>query len=136
MIEQSILKRILFACSTGASRLFRQNTGMGWIGKSKKYHARRTVELHPGDVVIRKARPFHAGFVGMSDLIGWHSITVTPEMVGQRLAIYTAVEVKSKTGRPTKDQLRFIDMVRSAGGIAGIARSADEAMRMLSEFRK
>jgi len=132
--EQPILKRILFRCSTGASRLFRQNTGTGWIGKSKKYTRHCTVEIKPGDVVIRRARPFHAGFVGMGDLIGWHTVCITSEMVGKKIAIYTSIEVKAKTGRMRKDQSIWLNLVRDAGGIAGVARSADEAEEMLNGY--
>ena len=32
--------------------------------------------------------------IGSSDLIGWRSVEVTPEMVGKRVAIFAAVEVK------------------------------------------
>lgn len=59
---------------------------------------------------------------GSSDLIGWTSVKITPEMVGHKVAVFTAVEVKTATGRPTKEQTNFIEQVREAGGIAGIAR--------------
>lgn len=134
MKEQSILKRILFNCSTGASRLFRQNVGRGWIGMSKKYTKHCTVQINPGDVVIRQARPFHAGFTGMGDLIGWHSVIITPEMVGKLLAIYSSIEVKTKTGRLREDQINWMDLVRAAGGIAGVARSPEEAGDLLNEY--
>ena len=136
MKEQSIQKRILFACSTGASRLFRQNVGRGWIGRSKKYTKHCTVHVNPGDVVIRQARPFHAGFKGMGDLIGWNSVTITPEMIGRLLAVYSSIEVKTKTGRLREDQINWIDIVRSAGGIAGVARSPEEAKNMLDGYEK
>ena len=61
--------------------------------------------------------------VGSSDLIGWHRVTITPEMVGRTLAVFTAVEVKSKRGRPTKDQTRFLQAITDQGGFAGIARA-------------
>lgn len=131
MKEQSILKRILFSCSTGASRLFRQNVGRGWIGRAKKYTKHCTVRINPGDVVIRQARPFHAGFIGMGDLIGWNSVTITPEMVGRLIAIYSSIEVKTKTGRLREDQINWMALVRNAGGIAGVARSPEEAKEML-----
>ena len=36
---------------------------------------------------------------GSADLIGWRTITVTPDMVGTQLAIFTSIEVKTPTGR-------------------------------------
>jgi len=69
---------------------------------------------------------------GSSDLIGWTSVTVTPDMVGQRLAVFTAVEVKrpgARTSKKRKEQQRdFIDAVNRAGGRAGVARSSREAL--------
>lgn len=68
---------------------------------------------------------------GGSDLIGWTPVLVTPDMVGQTLAVFTAVEVKAPSGRPTEHQLNFIAQVLKAGGLAGIARSAADAVAIL-----
>ncbi len=65
--------------------------------------------------------------VGSSDLIGWTTLEITPDMVGQRVAVFTAVEVKTPTGRVKPEQENFIARVREAGGRAGIARNPDEA---------
>jgi hypothetical protein len=43
-------------------------------------------------------------------------------MVGKRIAVFTAVEVKTKTGRVSDEQKRFIKNVNDAGGIAKIER--------------
>jgi hypothetical protein len=59
--------------------------------------------------------------VGSSDLIG-----VAPS--GQFLAI----EVKAARGRATDDQLRFISAVQARGGIAGVARSPEDALLLLA----
>jgi len=67
---------------------------------------------------------------GSSDLIGLRQVVVTPDMVGQTLAVFTAIEVKDR-GRPTPEQQAFIAMVQQAGGLAGIARSVDEARVIL-----
>jgi hypothetical protein len=55
------------------------------------------VRLYPGDIVLRKARPVAVGVPGMSDLIGWTKIQVTPDMVGKEIAMFTAVEVKTES---------------------------------------
>lgn len=67
---------------------------------------------------------------GGSDLIGFRVVTVTPEMVGQRVAIFTAIETKSSAGHKDADQRTFIDGVRKQGGIAGFARSVEEAIAL------
>lgn len=64
---------------------------------------------------------------GSSDLIGWKSVTITPDMVGQRVAIFLAVEVKAPGRKPTPEQTNFLDRVKSDGGLAGIARSIADA---------
>lgn len=68
---------------------------------------------------------------GSSDLIGWHRVTITPDMVGQSVAIFTAIEVKQPGKYPTKEQRAFIDAVQHAGGIAGMARSEQEAVALV-----
>ena len=122
--ESQIQNRILLECGRGDTRLFRQNVGQGWVG--------RLVRRQAGTVEIAAARPLHAGLCeGSSDLIGWRTVEVTPEMVGQRLAVFTAIEVKSATGRPTPEQLKFLEAVREAGGVACVARSVEDAQRAL-----
>lgn len=70
---------------------------------------------------------------GGSDLIGYRTIEVTPDMVGRKVAIFTAIEVKTATGRATPKQRRFIEHTRSAGGISGIARSTNDALQIATE---
>lgn len=134
--EHHIQQRILLACGSGDARLWRNNVGTGWAGPSTRVTAGnlRAVasQLRPGDVVIRGGRPLHAGLcVGSSDLIGYRSLVVGPEQVGQRLAVFAAVEVKSERGRPSAEQTRFLNHIEQAGGKAGIARSVDEAHLIL-----
>lgn len=68
---------------------------------------------------------------GGSDLIGYRKVKITPEMCGQEVAIFAAIEVKTHKGRATPKQRAFIEHIRNAGGIAGIARSVDEAKNIL-----
>ncbi len=60
--------------------------------------------------------------VGSSDLIG-----ITP--AGR----FLAVEIKTPTGRVRPEQLKFIEAVRKHGGVAGIARSPEDALALLAE---
>lgn len=68
---------------------------------------------------------------GGSDLLGWTPVTVTPDMVGRTVAIFTAIECKGPRGKPSDAQLTFIDAVQRAGGFAGIARSPEEAVEIV-----
>lgn len=65
---------------------------------------------------------------GSSDLIGFRPTVITPEMVGQTVAIFAAIEVKTPTGKPTPEQLHFLERVKALGGIAGIARSPQDVL--------
>ncbi|MGX1353342.1 hypothetical protein AB7M49_006963 [Bradyrhizobium elkanii] len=129
-MAESDLMRLLqrFASQLGA-RLFRQNVGQAWVGKIERGNG-RMIRLGPGDVVLRNARPFHAGVTGMSDLGGWVPVEVTPAMVGTTVAIYAQVEVK-EDARPTKEQLAWIAAVNKAGGRAGIARNESELAQII-----
>ena len=108
--EQTIQQHIRLACSTGDTRLFRNNTG--------------TLKDQHG-------RPVQFGLCkGSADLIGWKRVTVTPDMVGQQVAVFLSIEVKTATGRLRPEQQQWLDAVQAAGGIAGVARSVEDAQRL------
>lgn len=75
---------------------------------------------------------------GGSDLIGWKSITITPDMIGQRVAVFLAIETKDVNGRTAKKRLeaqaKFIKQVQLAGGLAGFARSEDDARAIIRMY--
>ncbi len=81
--------------------------------------------LRPGDIVISQARPFHGMPEGTADLIGFEVKKVTPEMLGKDIAIFKAVEVKTKNIPITKKQQLYINMVNKAGGIGLILNARD-----------
>ena len=111
--ETEIQQRIRLAVGTRSDlRLFRNNTG-----------------TLPDP---RTGRPVQFGLArGSADLIGWRTIIITPEMVGQRIAVFTSIEVKTTTGHLTPAQQAWMGTVRTAGGIAGVARSVRDAEEIL-----
>ena len=112
--ENKIMHDVMFAASKLGARIFRNNSGLFYT---------------------RDGRPTKAGLLnGASDLIGWCTVTITPEMVGKTLAVFTAIEVKDK-GRVTPEQENFIAQVKKAGGIAGVARSPEDAVGLFDAFR-
>jgi len=68
---------------------------------------------------------------GSSDLIGFKTIKVTPEMIGQDLAVFTSIEVKTNTGQLSKYQHNWLQAVKKAGGITGVARTVGDALKIL-----
>lgn len=70
-----------------------------------------------------------------SDLIGWTEVIVTEQMIGQRVAIFTAVEIKRESWKATKDereekQRNFINWIKARGGIAGMVNSVDDFVKL------
>lgn len=103
MSESALLKSILISASKIGLRLFRNNVG-----------------------TLRDARGGYVAYglgVGTSDLIGWTPVTITPELVGRTLAVFTAVETKYGKRTTTSEQRAFLDAVSNAGGIACVARA-------------
>ena len=76
-----------------------------------------------------------------SDLIGGTPVTVTADMVGKRVMIFTAVEVKKADWKPGSDtqrergQLRFINAVRAAGGFGFFCRDSAVYSRFLEHWK-
>jgi len=134
MTEQNIMKTIMLALGKiPGVRIFRNNVGTAYAGAAVTFNQRGTVQVEHGDVLVKQARIFHAGLCkGSSDLIGFRSITVTPEMVGKTVAVFTGAEIKTKTGRVSPEQAAFMNMVNQHGGIAFVARSEGEAVEFIS----
>lgn len=98
---------------------------------------------HPGIKVFRNnvgaykapdGRVIRYGLItGSGDLIGWRSVVITPDMVGQRIAQFVSVEVKTPKGTVRPEQQVWADNVRKAGGIAVIARSVEDVRFMLAD---
>lgn len=110
--------------------LFRANVGRGWqgVGKPFKTTYPMAVHMNPGDVLLRSARPFDTGLPsGFADTFGWKEVEITPDMVGQTVAMFIALEIKSQTGACRDHQIAFVNAVNSAGGRAGFARSVEDA---------
>jgi hypothetical protein len=106
-------------------RLFRNNTGQAWQGV-------KVVSPQKDILCLKNARPIVFGLItGGSDLIGLRTITITPKMVGQRVAVFTAIEVKAGKRGATEEQECFIKMVQDCGGFSGIARSVEDAIKLV-----
>lgn len=116
----ALTNRIRLAVSQLGGRLFGVTVGKFWTG----YLVRR---LENGDTVLRNARIVNVGIKGMSDLAGWIPVTITPDHVGQTLAVRLDIEVKT-TDAATAEQLAWIEAVKKSGGRAGVARSPDDAV--------
>lgn len=110
------------------SRIFRNNTGQAWQGK--------TLKRGPETLTLKHPRPIKFGLCeGSSDYVGWHSIVIDEQMVGKRVAVFVALEAKAKNGKPTLEQLNFINMIKKCGGIAAVVKSIDDAKSAIDSYK-
>ena len=108
-------------------RTYRNNTGEAWQGKSSRTSL--------GHVVIENPQRVKYGLKkGSSDLIGIYQIEITPEMVGKKIGIFTAIEIKTEKGVVSKEQKDFINTITKLGGIAGTARSVQDAVGLINDY--
>jgi hypothetical protein len=107
--EAQILKAVLSCLSVcpHVARAWRQNQG----GMKGTY-------TRKSDGVTKSRFVRFAGVDGISDVIGY-----------MRDGRFLAVECKREGEHPTETQRQFLDGVIAAGGVAIVARSADDVMR-------
>jgi hypothetical protein len=103
-------------------RLFRINSGMGWVGKEIHIKNNCIIRLKKGDLIIRNPSALHAAPEGWPDLCGWTEIEITPDMIGKKIAIFTAEEIKA-TGHLSKKQKIFRDIIQKMGGIFRVIKN-------------
>lgn len=114
MREADLMRAIMIAVSEHGCTVWRNNTGTAYQG--------RTIHKSDGQVTLADSRPITFGLcVGSADIIG----------IRHSDGRFIAIEVKTGKGRATPEQQRFIEHVRKAGGLAGIARTIDEAIRLV-----
>lgn len=112
--ETKLMRLILVALTQADCIVWRNETSGAYVG--------RVIHKDARIVTLQNAQLMTFGLcVGSSDIVGIHKPT----------GRFLAVEVKTPTGKPTKEQLNFIEQVRAANGIAGIARSVKEALELL-----
>ena len=105
----------------GKALIFRANVGQAWTGS--KFN-----KLPGNKVLIEGARPFNTGLpAGFSDLFGLVKVSITPDMVGQEVAVFVALEVKDKA-KATEGQSNFLKAVNDNGGIGAVVRSIADAL--------
>jgi len=111
--ETKIQNLILMSLSKAGCLVFRNESAGAWVGK--------VLHKDANQVTLTDARMIRFGLaLGSADIIG-----IAP------CGRFLAIEIKTSKGRPTKEQLRFIEAVNNAGGIAGIARSVEDALKLI-----
>lgn len=126
---------VALRASAWGSRLFRNNSGV-----LPDPNTGRPVRFGLGNESARINKEMKS-----SDYIGWTSVVITPEMVGKTVAVVTALEAKAvgfkpkheyRDGSREKAQNKFMQLIISAGGIAGFCwdeQSVDQIIRNFYE---
>lgn len=109
--ERNIQNTIRLECGKGDTRLFVNDVG----------------------VAKQDGRTIPYGLCkGSTDLVGVHTVTVTEDMVGERVGIAVFAEVKTPTGTVKSHQQKFMDLMSSMGCIVGVVRSVEDMRELLS----
>ena len=122
-LEVNVQNEIRAELGKGPTRLFRQESSYFYTGRLGYINGQRVL-LFPKEVRV--------GFDGQPDLGGWTSVVVTPDMVGQTIAIAVQIEVKRpRKSKRSAEQVQFIDFAKGVGVRAGFARSVEEAKKIV-----
>jgi len=115
MGETNFMKEVQMEASQLGGRLFRNNVGLY--------------------LTLDGTRKVRTGLcTGSSDLIGFFPKIVTQDMVGEKIAIFAAIETKSKKRKATEEQKRFIEMVKGFGGIAGEVKNFKDFWKLFGSY--
>ncbi len=133
-LQNRVLNQYAHPSRRGTVKGFRANVGTGWTANTKdtfRFSKQEAVVVQRGDVLLRNARPFSTGLPnGFPDTFGWQETVITPDMVGQTVAIFWGAELKYEA-KATPEQLRFIEAGRRGGAKTGIVKSEQDACDLL-----
>tara|TARA_R110000850_G_scaffold391_1_gene2246 strand:+ start:27 stop:449 length:423 start_codon:yes stop_codon:yes gene_type:complete len=124
--------KVRLAANKQGCRLFRNNSGVAYDDSG------RPVFFGLGNLGKKSKEDIRT-----PDDVGWCSVTVTPDMVGKKLAVFVAIDSKKlgfepkcsyRIGTREYGQNKFFDMVINAGGIAGFAAKADHVDQIINSF--
>lgn len=130
MKERDIKDRIRLALGKDPKvKLFNNPCGVGFVVQGTNCQ-RITFGLHPGspDLVGWRTLDLHLrGFGWMVNGV-FHPIT-------RPIAQIVGIEVKAPRGELRPEQENFLRQLKAAGGCCGIARSPEEAAKILEDWK-
>lgn len=128
MLESSVQTRIRLAAAHAGLTLFRNNSGACTDDTGRLIRYGLGNDSAKINAVLKS-----------SDLIGWQTVTVTPDMLGRKLAVFCAVEAKHSDWSLLKTldereraQKAFIDLVIAGGGKAGFVNDPSQLYRIMA----
>lgn len=76
-------------------------------------------------------RIIKVGVKGYPDSLLITGVEITPEMVGQKIAIVSAAEFKTEKGRQSAEQVNFQKSFESIGGIYRLIKKIDDIIDLV-----
>lgn len=131
--EEIATQEVLERARQYRARLWRNNSGVLMNPDTK-----RPVRFGLGNISKKSLETYRTG-----DYVGGTPITITPEMVGKQIFIFTNIECKAADFKeklhytPKQrecQQDNFNKLVRAQGGIAGFAKNWQDVDRMIIEW--
>lgn len=131
--EAKAKDNVLLRANQWNARLFKNNSGVAYT------QGGRPVFFGLGNEGKKTAEDIRT-----PDDVGWTEVTITPEMVGKKIAVFTCIDskklgfiVKNNYTKGTREygQNKFFDIVKNAGGIAGFASCPEQVDDIFNEFK-
>ena len=130
--EAKAKDNVLLRANQWNARLFKNNSGVAYT------EGGRPVFFGLGNECKKTAEDIRT-----PDDVGWTEVTITPEMVGKKVAVFTCIDskklgfiVKNNYTKGTREygQQKFFDIVKNANGIAGFASCPEQVDDIFNEF--
>lgn len=127
----ALCNRILAALSKMGCRVFLNPVGQAVTGKIERINEARSVQLQPGDYVVRFGQRIEYGWCpGSADILGVAPRVITQADVGRTFAVLIGPEVKTGNGRLEPHQRAFRDTMNAMGAYCGEVRSEADAIAL------
>lgn len=103
-------------------RSWRNNVGLFYSKRISHPSCRCGLSINLDNYLV----PVRAGLcAGSADLIGFESITITPAMIGKKVAVFRADEIKYKNNPLSPAQKLWHKMCQDHGAIVNVIREED-----------
>lgn len=127
MDEKQVQELIQMEASTKGHRLFINSSG------AFQDNTGRLVRFGLGHTTKNQA-------FKSSDLIGFTMVTITPDMVGKKLPVFTAMECKKPSWKYAETirevgQKKFIDVIKTNNGIASFVNSVESYVKEIINYK-
>ena len=128
LLESVIQQDVQIESSKLSHRLFRNNSG------SFKDQTGRQVFFGLGNISKKSNAEYKS-----SDLIGFMPVIITKEMVGKKVAVFIAAEVKKSNWKYMSTdrevaQKKFLDVVNINGGLGIFVNSVDSYIKQARDY--